>query len=105
MRMPHPRFRVRWMMIAVGLIAISLWVGVRLWPTNRVLAVARASVPGIIEQSIRAETFNDASAWEVHGTDPEGTVWMLDISAWGEVLMKEPIAYGPPRSVVVPEGL
>jgi hypothetical protein len=41
----------------------------------------------------------------VRGTDPGGAEWLLDISETGEVLMREPVAYGPPRSVVVPDGL
>ncbi len=98
------RFTVWRLMVAVAMVAICLWVGVRLWPRNRVLAAARSSVPGIIIQSIRAEEFNQEPAWEVQGTDPAGTEWLLDISASGEVLMKEPIAFGPPRSVVVPYG-
>jgi hypothetical protein len=105
MRLPNVRFTVRRMMLAVAVVAICLWAGMSLWPTSRILAAARRSVPGIIVQSVRAERFNRMPAWAVYGTDSDGTEWLLDISAKGEVLLKEPVAYGPPRSVVVPYGL
>ena len=81
MRITRVRFSVRAMMVAIG-----LWAGMSVWPPSRVLAGARGSVPGIVVQSIRAEKLNQTRAWEVRGTDPDCTVWLLDISAWGEVL-------------------
>jgi hypothetical protein len=104
MGQPRVRFTVWLMMIAVAVVAICLWAGMSFWPTNRVLAAARASVPGIIVESFHTEKFNQTPAWEVRGIDPDGTEWLLDISGSGEVLMKEAIAHGPPRSVVVPYG-
>jgi hypothetical protein len=98
------RFTVRRMMLAMAVVAIGLWVGTTLWPTSRILAAARRSVPGIIVQSVRAENFSGTPAWEVRGTDSDGTEWLLDITAKGEVLLKEAVAYGRPRPVVLPDG-
>jgi hypothetical protein len=89
MRITRVRFSVRAMMVAVAVVAIGLWAGMSVWPPSRVLAAARGSVPGIVVQSIRTEKLNQTRAWEVRGTNPDGTVWLLDISAWGEVLPGE----------------
>ena len=105
MRLPSVRFTIGSMMFAVAVVAICLrsarWAS---WPAGPVQAAARESVPGIIIQSVCPEKFNERPAWEVRGTDPGGAEWLLDISETGEVLMREPVAYGPPRSVVVPDG-
>jgi len=84
-------------MVAVAVVAICFWAGTTFWPTSRVLAAARQSVPGIVVRSIYPETFNEAPAWVVCGIDPDATVWVLDISESGEVLMKEAVAHGPSR--------
>jgi hypothetical protein len=99
------RRQVRRIMLAAAAVAICLWAGLSLWPTSRVLVAARRSVPGIIIQSVLAEDFNGNPAWEVHGIDSDGTEWLLDISPNGEVLMKEPVGHGLPRSVVMPSSL
>jgi hypothetical protein len=69
------------------------------------MAAARQSVPGIIIQSVRAVQVNQQPAWEVVGTDRHGTEWMIDIASSGEVLMREAVAYGLPRTVAEPDGL
>jgi hypothetical protein len=105
MRLPSVRFTIGSMTFAVAVVAICLqgarWAQ---WPAGPVQAAARESVPGIIIQSVCPEKVNERPAWEVRGTDPGGTEWLLDISETGEVLMREAVAYGPPRSVVVPDG-
>src|SRR4051794_39891176 len=99
MRLPRVRLTVRRLMMIVAVVAVCTW-GLRSGPTNRILAAARRAVPAIIITSMQPETFNQRPAWEVRGIDADGTQWLLEISASGEVIMKEPVDYGPPSSAV-----
>jgi hypothetical protein len=102
------RFTVRSLMLTVAAVSISLWaivrVGTILWPADPIIEAAKREVPGIIIESVRAETFNQQPAWDVRGIDPKGAEWIIDVSAESEVLCAERVAYGPPRSEVVPYG-
>lgn len=69
----------------------------------RVHVAARNKVPGLIMTSIQPEIVNQQRAWEVRGTDQNGTIWLIDVWDSGEVVGAEPIAHLPPPSVAEPE--
>lgn len=112
MRLPRARLTVRTMIVMVVALA-ALASGV-VWAINRrsppvgfpaparIFVAAVGAVPDIAVTSARPETVNGARAWEIRGTAQDGTVWLIDVLDTGEVVMKEPVAHGPPPSVMVP---
>jgi hypothetical protein len=92
-------------MIAVAAVGVGVWyLRSALAGRGAAIRCAARTIPSIAIESVRPEQFNSEAAWEVRGTDPNGTVWLLDISVSGEVLMKEPVDFGPPRSEAQPSG-
>jgi hypothetical protein len=54
-----------------------------------VIDVAKAK--GLVQPRVRHELFNEESAWEITGTDVNGTLWMLDVKPNGDIIMEEPL--------------
>ena len=68
----------------------------------RIQVAARNEVPGLIITSVRPERVNQQKAWEVRGTDQNGTIWLIDILDSGIVVVAERIAHLPAPSVAEP---
>jgi hypothetical protein len=82
------------LLILVGTSALVLFAIlqiVRPGPPARVLDAVQNKVPGIKIESAQPETFNNRPAWEVTGTDKNGTRWMIDVRGDGKIIMYEPL--------------
>lgn len=92
-----PRFRIRTLMLAVAVVACGAWYYLPKVPSREVaVRAAEGAVPGIVIKSVTPGQFNSQASWDVRGTDPSGTEWIIDIAISGEILMKEDVAWSPP---------